>query len=153
VLGNGTSTTIISGGTGGVRFDTGSGGMTNVFAFNTVAQNRGASASLAPGAQCDVATTLTSSLFPDNLVSLMCTSDHSVLPATPALDQTQIFVDITHPQDSLTKCHGFHINPAGTQASQVIGQGAAIASVPFDVDGDVRATPPTVGADEPLPCQ
>jgi hypothetical protein len=37
VLGNGTSTTIVSGGTGGVRFDTGSGGMTNVFAFNTVA--------------------------------------------------------------------------------------------------------------------
>ena len=152
VLQNGI-TQMINGGTGGVRFDTGSGGMTNIFAYNTVAKNV-SYLNLASGIECDVATTLTNSLIPDNSLSAtMCASDHSVLPATPARDVTQIFVDVTHAQDSLTKCRGFHVNPAGAQAGAVVGQGAAIASVTIDVDGEMRASPPTVGADEPLPCQ
>ena len=152
MLANG-STMMVTGGTGGVRFDTGSGGMTNIFAYNTVAKNVN-QLGIANGVECDVATTLTDSLIPDNGISATnCTSDHSVLPAAPARDLTQIFVDVTRPQDSLTKCRGFHINPNGAQASAVIGQGAAIASVSTDVDGEMRATPPTVGADEPLPCQ
>ena len=151
LLGNGTANSI-TGGTGGVRFDNGSGGQTNLFAFNTVAQNL-SSVGLPAGVQCDTAVTLTDALLPDNAISAMCTADHSVLPKVPARDLAQIFVNVSAPQDSLTRCSGFHVNPNGRQADAVIGKGTPVASITVDVDGDPRATPPTVGADEPLPCQ
>jgi hypothetical protein len=143
-------------GTGGARFSA-SGQTAQSFVYNTVGGNLSANP-VGSGVKCEGSdvVALLNCLIPNDGVTTSpagaCQTTGCILATTvPMRDPSQIFYDYTRPQDSLTRCKGFHIDPMGAMASDVIGMGVPAGSPQNDVDGDPRpAQRPTPGADEPV---
>jgi len=160
ILGNGSTIGTTPAGTGGVRVI---GNSTGAFVYNTVAKNvfEVPSPTMPNGAgvECDVAANLVDSLLIENQNGLniydtkgFCSTTTGTITTTMAMPETSndIFVDTSKPQESAMRQKGFHVKPGATM---VIHKGVLQPSptAPDDIDGDLRPSMTTPGADEPLP--
>jgi hypothetical protein len=130
-VGNGSSTSIV----GGVSLTP--RGSTNVFAFNTVADNISSSGSVTVrGINCPNPMTINSTIVTGNAASPSCTFEYSLLSGDPKFKAT----DATSP----LAADYYRIGPS----SDAIDHADNSATMSVDIDGQPREGARDIGADE-----
>jgi hypothetical protein len=121
-------------------------GSTNVFRFNTIADNVSSSSTLAlRGINCAIPMTVSSTIVTGNLASTYCMFDYSLLDGTPT--GTNIGGDPSFKATDAT-------NPLSADYFRIATTSAAVdhadpgSAMSTDIDGDPRVGARDIGADE-----